>query len=419
VPINKAFNQEFEYSFELDESEEDSKKENKELPKMKKPKLYKICGVELFKAGFHNGKEYSEQDIDEIINNFSGLKKENPNFKLPIKIGHKMKDGAPAIGWFENLRKVSGKLVCDFVDVAEPVAKFINLNGLKNRSIEMYENFVNSAGEKVGKVLKAVALLGDTMPAVNLSDIQELNELGKAIYGSAFEGEQDYISIKFSDIKEDKEMLPEKKEVESKDETQEFKKEEFKKEEFKKAEQPVRKSENEEIKEIVNKFSKNPEEVLKTLSEFKKTESEYKQFMLNYVDEKKKEKEAKIKEFTSNLIKENKIYSAEKNIVETLLSSANDFSEIEFSYSEFDVIKKSTNFEILKDFLSKLPDRGLLNRESSDSVNFDYNTAVLAFSKKLGFQNIGRQEDLSVSQFKQVISAMANDPKASKFVNKK
>jgi hypothetical protein len=125
-----------------------------------------LRGVEIFATGKHNGREFFEQDIDDLIQSFKDL-----DYRPALKVGHTKPDkpGAPAYGYITNLRKkVVGdvvKLVADFEGMHDSV-----FNAIRNRlydrvSSEIYFNI--ERGKKVyRRALKAVALLGAEVPAV-------------------------------------------------------------------------------------------------------------------------------------------------------------------------------------------------------------------------------------------------------------
>ena len=80
-----------------------------------------ISGIEIFSnENMPNGHEYTEKDLEEIVNGFHTTKNE---LKPYLKFGHDNKQklaqdsGMPALGWVENLRKVGNKLVADFVKI--------------------------------------------------------------------------------------------------------------------------------------------------------------------------------------------------------------------------------------------------------------------------------------------------------------
>lgn len=121
-----------------------------------------IKGVEVFSSGTHNGDEYSEKDLDDIVSAFSEL-----DYRPALKVGHtKDTPGAPAYGWVQNLKRVGNKLVADFTDMHDSVVDAIRKKAYNNVSSEIYFN-LKRGGKDFRRALKAVALLGAEVPAVS------------------------------------------------------------------------------------------------------------------------------------------------------------------------------------------------------------------------------------------------------------
>ena len=110
---------------------------------------------EIFRTGTHtanNGQTISvtEQDLDEIIKNFS---EKNPD--VPLVIGHP-KINAPAYGWVDKLKREGNKLFASFKEVSNEFSQWVNKGLYKNRSISLAE----------GNVLKHIGWLGAEPPAI-------------------------------------------------------------------------------------------------------------------------------------------------------------------------------------------------------------------------------------------------------------
>lgn len=135
---------------------------------------HKIKNVPIFKVGIHNDKRHTLKDLKEMVDNFFILKEENPDFQIPIKIGHDtmLGDEKEAMGWMDNLKTAGEFILADFSDLAEKAHDLIKDKTFKNRSIEIIPNFINAAGKKIGNVISGIALLGSSLPAVNLPDIK-------------------------------------------------------------------------------------------------------------------------------------------------------------------------------------------------------------------------------------------------------
>lgn len=120
-----------------------------------------IKGVEVFAAGVHNKDTYTEQDLDDMVTAFNAL-----DFRPALKVGHtKDAPGAPSYGWVSNLRRIGKKLVADFTDMHDSVAKAIRDKRYGRVSAEVFFN-LHRAGRVYRRALKAVALLGAEVPAV-------------------------------------------------------------------------------------------------------------------------------------------------------------------------------------------------------------------------------------------------------------
>jgi len=139
-----------------------------------------VEGVELFAVGTWNGDPYTQEDLDAMVEAYgAGIPQSRP-----VKLGH-IKDGkpvllepgfaAPAVGWVENLRREGDKLFGDLRAVPKTLAKLVRAGAYRHRSSEIYWNFTDHTGKVWPRVFKALALLGDKMPAVQtLADVAAL-----------------------------------------------------------------------------------------------------------------------------------------------------------------------------------------------------------------------------------------------------
>ena len=129
--------------------------------------------AEIFAVGTWNGGKISLADLEELRVNFELLK---PHLVPALKLGHSEKqkliaqpDGDPALGWIESLRIEGNKLIALFKGVPEIVKNLIDAKRYRKVSSEIYFGF-KWQSKNLGKVLKAVALLGADMPAVTTLD---------------------------------------------------------------------------------------------------------------------------------------------------------------------------------------------------------------------------------------------------------
>jgi len=131
--------------------------------------------AEIFAAGHWNGETFTEADLEQIAANFERLRH---LVKPPLKFGHDegqtllgQRDGDPALGWVDGLRVAGGKLIATFAGVPTVVHEAIRAGRYRRVSAELYFD-VRLGAERLGKALKAVALLGADLPAVtNLEDL--------------------------------------------------------------------------------------------------------------------------------------------------------------------------------------------------------------------------------------------------------
>lgn len=142
--------------------------------KQEGPSLFTIPEVEIFAAGTWNGDSYSEKDLDGMVDVFKRFSK---TLRPYLKLGHTenqkliQKDGMPAAGWVDNLRRVGNKLVADFIDLPKKIYDLIAGKSYRKVSSEIYRN-ITIDGKKFPYMLSGVALLGSDTPAVtNLNDI--------------------------------------------------------------------------------------------------------------------------------------------------------------------------------------------------------------------------------------------------------
>ncbi len=136
--------------------------------------MEEIEEMEIFRAGTHNGDEFVEENLEEIAANFAKLKSEvRPKLKITHSEHQKSLAGLASYGDVADVytKEVDGelRLFAKIKNVPKEVIAFIKEGRFPERSIEIYPEF--KLGTKDGSpvyknVLKAVALLGQEMPAV-------------------------------------------------------------------------------------------------------------------------------------------------------------------------------------------------------------------------------------------------------------
>ncbi len=132
--------------------------------------------MEVFATGKWNGDDYSEKDLDQMVEAFGDLKDKWRPF---LKLGHgdnKHNFDQPALGYADSLKRVGQKLVATFVNIPKVVKEAIDKGLYKKRSAEVYWDY-QTEGKKYPRVLKACALLGASVPAITvLADIPKFFE---------------------------------------------------------------------------------------------------------------------------------------------------------------------------------------------------------------------------------------------------
>lgn len=134
-----------------------------------------LKGAELFSAGTWNGREFTVDDIDQIVRSFDLLDLAG---RVPLKLGHDgdapFKDGQPALGWVQRLYREGKKLLADLTGIPTALYEFIKDGLYKYVSVELLAD-VKADTREIPWVLDAVALLGADQPAVGiLKDLQSL-----------------------------------------------------------------------------------------------------------------------------------------------------------------------------------------------------------------------------------------------------
>jgi hypothetical protein len=134
--------------------------------------------IEVFRAHKGENGEFTEQDVQKIVDNY------NPSFhEVPVVIGHP-KGNAPAFGWVEKLRRVGNVLEAKFRDVNADFEQMVKDRRFSKRSVSIYPD------EGAGPSLRHVGFLGAMPPVVKgLADIKFDEEDKKAIEIEFSEGD--------------------------------------------------------------------------------------------------------------------------------------------------------------------------------------------------------------------------------------
>lgn len=161
-----------------------------------------LRGVEIFDVGTWNGRQWTDQDLDEMVANFGALR---GVVDPPAKLGHSdqqellEREGYPAAGWVEALYRDGTKLVADFARVPRKVADLIAAGAYRKVSSEIFLTL--TVGEQIfHHVLAGVAFLGEELPAVKtLSDIVALYRQNARL---AFDEQRDVACIDYATTKQ-------------------------------------------------------------------------------------------------------------------------------------------------------------------------------------------------------------------------
>ena len=138
-----------------------------------------LKGVEIFAVGKWKGLEFTEKDIEEAVTNFTNdVLGSEPYVTIDHnpKAGKQFSDalGAVALGFVDNLYKIGNKLMADFTKVPKTLANLINSGALKNKSVELWQDYDGKDGNKYNNVLEAVTFTGKIPAVAGLSDLLAL-----------------------------------------------------------------------------------------------------------------------------------------------------------------------------------------------------------------------------------------------------
>ena len=138
-----------------------------------------VLDVEVFAAGFWNGDEYTERDLDEIVQHYNdGLLEPYLNINHSKKASKQFGDALKSLslGFVSRLERAGKKLIADFKQVPKTIAELIEAGALKKKSIEIFRRYPHADGKVYRNILQAVTFHGaDGVPAVNtLSDFVKL-----------------------------------------------------------------------------------------------------------------------------------------------------------------------------------------------------------------------------------------------------
>lgn len=131
-------------------------------------------GVEILRVGRWNGVTFSLADLRYLAEVQPTL-----GYRPVVKLGHESSGANPAMGYVTNLRVQGDRLLADFENVPDDLVKAISEGRYHSVSSEVFFD-LRRDGKKYRLALKAVAVLGATIPAVD-----GLRPLGEALVGLA------------------------------------------------------------------------------------------------------------------------------------------------------------------------------------------------------------------------------------------
>ena len=265
--------------------------------------------IEICKAGTWNAKNGKEvtlttSDLDAIVSTYDPSVRE-----APLVFGHPEEED-PAFGWVDKLKRNGEILLAAFKQVPESVKELVNKGHYKKVSIALMPD---------KKTLKHVGLLGAVQPAV------------PGLKSVSFGDGADDLVVEFSNPDA---VDPDKQEEEDMDKIKELEQE--------LADEKAKREAAEKAKVDAESRADTAETALSTAAA--------------------KQQETEVENRIDKLIGENRILPGDKAAVKAVaLALGKDSQEIELS----DGSGKKKTVDHLFDFLSGLPDRGLLTEFSA------------------------------------------------------
>jgi hypothetical protein len=283
---------------------------------------FDINNVPIFKAGIWNGDKFTTKDLEAIVEAFGEL-----GFKPPLKLGHNSKqeetliqDGLPALGWVNRLFVKGTELFADFTDIPKKLHDAIKSKSFGPVSAEIFSNFKRN-GKVFSKALKAVALLGADIPAVDGVGID--GDMAENLFT---ESEWDEVKVYTDkDFKEVEEVVVAQPKQEEEEMSEEIKEENAKLTE-----------EKADLEAKVAKLSQEKDKVEATLA---KQQAEA--------------KTSEIKAFTDKAKGEGKILPAFETKLIALMESASDEKICKYSDDGKEV--ESTQLEVIQSLIGSFP----------------------------------------------------------------
>lgn len=131
----------------------------------------KLENVPIFSVGQWNGRDFSREDLDAIVESFN---RAGMAGRVPVVIGHQNDSAQPAYGWVQRVVRDGDTLYATFSDVPGELIDGIKQGKWRNVSVELLQD-TSINGTKYPWLLDAVAVLGGARPAVrNLEGLHRI-----------------------------------------------------------------------------------------------------------------------------------------------------------------------------------------------------------------------------------------------------
>lgn len=123
---------------------------------------------EIFQADRPSSKGFTEKDLEDIVSNYNPQSEHEAAMKVAHGFENITRTRNPELagGWVSNLKKQGKSLYAQFKDVDEKLKNLVQTGRLKKVSAEIYPNYINKEGKRIGAYLRAVAFLGTSAPAI-------------------------------------------------------------------------------------------------------------------------------------------------------------------------------------------------------------------------------------------------------------
>lgn len=138
----------------------------KDLAKFLSNNLVSVRGMQIFRVGTWNGKNFTQEDLDTMVSNFNELIGQIvPKVKITHRDDQESLAGLASYGDMVRMFREGDGLYADFERMPSEVADWVRTGRFAERSVEMYPSMTIN-GKRYEKIITAVSLLGHEIPAV-------------------------------------------------------------------------------------------------------------------------------------------------------------------------------------------------------------------------------------------------------------